>query len=100
MFGKPMRIFSLFFVFCIGCSDFFSQTLAAQDKSVVVAFWNVENLYDTLDDLHKNDEDFTPLGIYRWTGERYRQKLDHLSDVISKLGTHINEDGPAIMGFC
>jgi len=100
MFEKPMKHFLLFFLFCIGCSDFFSQTSSSTHTPIVVAFWNVENLYDTLNDEYKNDEDFTSEGVYHWTGERYRRKLDHLSDIISQLGIHLNEDGPAIMGFC
>jgi hypothetical protein len=65
-----------------------------------IGFWNVENLYDTLNDQWKNDEDFTPSGVNAWTGERYRTKISHLAEVISKMATDITPDGLAIVGLC
>jgi len=65
-----------------------------------IGFWNVENLYDTLNDPWKNDDDFTPEGINAWTGERYRTKIDHLATVISQMATDITPDGLAILGLC
>lgn len=65
-----------------------------------IGFWNVENLYDTLNDKWKNDEDFTPEGINRWTGDRYWTKIDHLATVISEMATDITPDGLAILGIC
>ncbi len=65
-----------------------------------IGFWNVENLYDTLNDKWKNDEEFTPAGTNAWTGARYKTKIDHLADVIQQMATDITPDGPAIMGLC
>ncbi len=65
-----------------------------------IGFWNVENLYDTLNDQWKNDEDFTPSGKNVWNGSRYWTKIDHLAEVISKMATDITPDGLAIMGLC
>lgn len=65
-----------------------------------IGFWNVENLYDTLNDQWKNDEDFTPSGVNAWTGERYRTKISHLAEVISKMATDVTPDGLAIVGLC
>lgn len=65
-----------------------------------IGFWNVENLYDTLNDKWKNDEDFTPEGLNAWTGPRYRTKIDHLSEVIAQMGTDVNPEGLAILGLC
>jgi hypothetical protein len=66
----------------------------------VIAFWNLENLYDTLDDPLKNDNEFLPGGSYRWTGERYWAKIDRLSEVISKMGTDVDPLGPSLLGVC
>ena len=52
-----------------------------------IAFWNVENLFDTVvngPSKHK-DEDFTPSSWRRWTPQRYSQKLDHLAHVINAM---------------
>jgi hypothetical protein len=65
-----------------------------------IGFWNVENLYDTLNDPWKNDEDFTPNGINAWNGKRYWTKIDRLSEVISQMATEITPDGLAILGLC
>jgi hypothetical protein len=65
-----------------------------------IGFWNVENLYDTLNDQWKNDEDFTPAGTNAWNGSRYRTKIDHLADVISQMATDVTPDGLAILGMC
>lgn len=65
-----------------------------------IGFWNVENLYDTLNDQWKNDEEFTPVGTNAWNGKRYWTKIEHLSDVISQMATDVTPDGLAILGLC
>ncbi|MBX3164966.1 MAG: endonuclease/exonuclease/phosphatase family protein [Bacteroidetes bacterium] len=65
-----------------------------------VGFWNVENLYDTVNDPRKNDDAFTPQGINAWTGERYRTKIEHLAEVISQMATDATPDGLAVLGMC
>lgn len=65
-----------------------------------IGFWNVENLYDTLNDQWKNDEEFTPAGINAWTGSRYWVKIDHLAEAISQMATDVTPDGLAILGLC
>ena len=65
-----------------------------------IGFWNVENLYDTLNDQWKNDEDFTPAGSNAWNGSRYWTKIDHMAEVISKMATDVTPDGVAVLGLC
>lgn len=60
-----------------------------------VAFWNVENLFDTINDPNINDEEFLPGGKNKWTSERYNTKLQHLSKVILVMN---NGNGPDILG--
>jgi hypothetical protein len=66
----------------------------------VVGFWNLENLYDTIDDPLKNDDDFLASGQYRWTGERYWKKIDRLAEVIALMGTEVSRDGLSLLGVC
>lgn len=66
----------------------------------VVAFWNVENLYDTINDPKKIDEEFLPNGTNLWNTPRYLKKLDHLAEVIKQLGEEYTPDGPAVIGMC
>ncbi len=72
------------------------QTIAQQ--SVVLGFYNLENLFDTLDDSIKNDEEFTPNGSYAYTDEIFQKKLSNLAEVIAQMGVAKNEDGAAILG--
>lgn len=43
-------------------------------KDYVIGFYNVENLFDTVDDPHRNDNDFLPDGANKWTPEKYAIK--------------------------
>ncbi len=82
------------------------NTLWAQDekKEYVIAcigFYNLENLFDTIVDPDTNlilREDFTPHGPKVWNSKRYAEKMDRLSEVISKMGTEVTPDGPAVLG--
>lgn len=65
-----------------------------------IGFWNVENLYDTLNDLRKNDDDFTLNGTYQWSGERYWTKIERLATVIGQIATDVTPDGLALIGLC
>ncbi|HMU45715.1 MAG TPA: endonuclease/exonuclease/phosphatase [Chitinophagaceae bacterium] len=81
----------------------FLLSLDAQDskqqyKIAIIGFYNLENLFDTLDDPSINDEEFTPSGPKNYTGKIYFDKLSKLSTVISQIGTDQNPDGPAILG--
>lgn len=60
-------------------------------------FYNLENLYDTIDDPETDDDDFTPMGEKRWTMEKYHTKLDNLSEVFSAVS---NSHGgfPVVVG--
>jgi hypothetical protein len=67
--------------------------------SLCIGFYNVENLFDTINDPEIRDEEFTPEGVNRWTGARYLEKLENLAEVIHKMGQELNADGPAVLGL-
>lgn len=73
----------------------------AQEKTRVacVAFYNLENLFDTIDDPSTNDAEFLPSGTNHWTAGRYETKLNNMSFVISKIGSEILKGGPTIIGL-
>lgn len=70
---------------------FVLTSCTAQDnkKTCAVAFYNVENLFDTEDDPATNDEEFTPKGAYRYTKKVYEQKLHNIATVINQLDAAI-----------
>ncbi len=52
---------------------------------VSIGFYNVENLFDTIDDPEVFDEEFTPAGEKRYDGDVYEQKVAHLVRVIADM---------------
>lgn len=66
-----------------------------QVDEIYIASWNMENLFDTVDDPNKNDEEFTPNGRKEWTQDKLDLKLANQAKVILEL----NEGkGPDILG--
>ncbi|SIP97487.1 Endonuclease/Exonuclease/phosphatase family protein [Maribacter ulvicola] len=65
-----------------------------------VAFYNLENLFDTKNDSLIYDDDRTPEGKDNWTEERYLKKIEHMSKVISEIGSADNKTAPDIIGVC
>lgn len=64
----------------------------------VIGFYNLENLYDTINDPTKDDEEFLPTGIRMYNGEVYRDKLGRLAHVLSEIGKDVSPDGLALTG--
>ncbi len=58
------------------------QALWGQNDTLYVASWNVENLFDTIDDPDKRDEEYTPEGRREWTDARLDIKLKNLASVV------------------
>lgn len=71
-----------------------------QDKQTIacIAFYNFENLFDTIDSPDTDDLEFTPNGPNLYNSHVYYDKLSHLARVISEVGTEYTPDGPAILG--
>ena len=72
-----------------------------QGKQKIVfgmAFYNLENLFDTIHTPGKNDWDFLPNGPYRWNSMKYNSKLKNMSHVLSELCTDRTKAGAAIVG--
>ena len=78
------------------------QFASAQEKQYKVgciAFYNLENLFDTINDPAINDEEFLPDGKLNWNTSRYFLKLDHLSQVISQVGSEYAKACPVVVGL-
>lgn len=68
-------------------------------KIATVAFYNVENLFDTVDTKGVEDKEYTPEGENRWNTEKYYNKLENLAEVISQIGTDVSPIPPTILGL-
>ncbi len=56
------------------------------DKAVRVVFYNVENLFDTIDDAKLRDEEFLPNSEKNWNTPKYRLKIANLAKTIRAVG--------------
>jgi len=75
---------------------FFQDVSAQKSRPIgIIAFYNLENLFDTEDDPEIRDEEFLPKGKNNWTEEKYQEKLNNMAKVISTM-TY----GPDIIGVC
>jgi hypothetical protein len=95
-----MKISVLTFVFCL---VFLNQDLMSQQKNYVihtVAFYNFENLFDTINDPLTNDEEWTPKGTQHWDYKKYQKKLQNLARVLSEIGSAKNSNAPTFIGGC
>ncbi len=63
-----------------------------------VAFYNLENLFDTINNENVNDEEYTPFGINKWNTKKYNSKLQRMSYAISQIGLDYSPNGVAIIG--
>lgn len=91
MFLRSKHLITILLVFlCL------SAQVKAQE-SFRVMFWNVENLFDTKDEVGKNDDEYLPDAIRHWTYFRYRDKLNKLAKTIVASG---DERVPDLVGLC
>jgi predicted extracellular nuclease len=58
--------------------------------------YNVENLFDTVDDPKIPDEEFLPTSEKKWDNDKYRKKLNDISKVITEVNT---KELPEIVGL-
>jgi len=77
---------------------------SAQDKKFkvhTIAFYNVENLFDTINDPTINDEEWLRDGKQKWTTKKYKKKLANLSRVLAEIGVNkeSNPEAPTIIGL-
>ena len=66
-------------------------------KPYKVVFYNLENLFDTINDPNKNDEEYLPEGARKWTTYRYNQKLENMSRVLFDIAAE-DRNFPAVIG--
>ena len=91
-----MKNIILAFIFLTWSLYSFSQKQAY--KVSVIAFYNLENFYDTVDNPIVNDEEFLPSGSRNYNSKIYWDKVGKLATVISQIGIETNPDGPALLG--
>jgi len=76
------------------------QTGKSQYLIRTIAFYNLENLFDTRNDPLTSDDARTPEGVDHWTDTRLSKKLLHLSQTLAEIGTERGVNPPDIIGVC
>jgi exonuclease III len=68
-------------------------------KVTTVAFYNVENLFDTINDpdIFLNEE-FSPESEKQYDSEKYYGHLNKLAEVISQVGADLTQQPPVVCG--
>ena len=65
-----------------------------------VAFYNLENLFNTSNDSLIYDDERTADGKYRWSQKKYQKKIGDLAMVRSLIGREVRGSSPDIIGLC
>ncbi|MEI8032176.1 MAG: endonuclease/exonuclease/phosphatase family protein [Chlorobiaceae bacterium] len=58
---------------------------SGKNQEVLFMWWNVENLFDTVNDPATRDDDFTPAGKMNWTGKRLALKEMRIRYILSAI---------------
>ena len=75
---------NIYTVLCITlCQFYFSCNLNVEP--LIMGYWNVENLFDLVDDPEKNDDEFSIGGRKNVTEDIYKLKLTHTAEVLDDL---------------
>jgi len=90
-----MKHFSILFFFLISTSLLFSQK---NFQIKTIAFYNLENLYDTINDPNKNDEASPMMEIKENRTAIYHKKLNNMAKVLSEIGVKEAKNTPVIIG--
>ena len=87
----PLAAIVLTAILFVSCSSSDSR------KPIEVVFYNVENLFDTVEDTTIWDDEFLPDSAKDWTTERYNKKLVDLAKVLTAIS---EDDLPEVIGVC
>lgn len=96
---RKITLFTLYFL--ISYCALYSQNDKNKNYQIrTIAFYNLENLFDTINDPNKNDDEFTPTGTNKYTPAVYKDKLSKLARVLSEIGSDKSKNNPVIIGVC
>lgn len=77
-------------------------TMYSQGKKYnirTIAFYNLENLFDTINDVSKNDEASPMMALKANKSKVYWDKIDKLGSVIAQIGEDKANTSPTILGI-
>jgi len=86
-------VFYLLFIFNLGAQN------TRNFKIHTVAFYNVENLFDSINDPLKFDEASPIMALKYNRGEVYKKKIKNTAGVIANIGATLSKKPPVIIGL-
>ncbi|NOU48374.1 MAG: endonuclease/exonuclease/phosphatase family protein [Bacteroidales bacterium] len=92
---RSMALFIMLGILATSCQNNI-QRLRKPANGLTFAFYNIENLFDTLDDPKIIDEEFLPTAKGQWNTQRFNHKLENIARVIAAMDT---TDYPDMIGF-
>lgn len=94
---KIKRYFLVFILFFVAHAN-------AQEKKVykihTIAFYNLENLFDPVDDPTKFDEASPIMELNTNREEVYKKKVKNMARVLADIGKEDTNNSPAVIGVC
>ena len=88
----------LLFIFSLSITATFSQKNGKKYSIRTIAFYNLENLFDTINDVTKEDEKSPMMELKFNRSKVYWDKIDKLASTIAQIGKEKTKTSPAIIG--
>ncbi|MEZ4793388.1 MAG: endonuclease/exonuclease/phosphatase family protein [Gelidibacter sp.] len=95
---KSIKIILVFLCISLSYNVFSQEKEAKRFKIHTLAFYNLENLFDTINDPTKNDEATPIMEMKTGRAEAYQKKVHNMARVISDIGVDEAKDTPALLG--
>lgn len=92
------RVSLVMLLMLVALAGFAQEKDRKQYQAFGVAFYNLENLFDTINNNGKYDLEFSPAGARQWNGAKYRSKINRLATAIAAMTTQTTPMGPAVIG--
>lgn len=93
--NKKIFFILLFSIIITACN---SQKNGKEYNIRTIAFYNLENLFDTINDVTKNDEASPIMELKSNKSKVYWDKIEKLSSTIAQIGLDKSNTSPAIIG--
>lgn len=93
------KLFFVLWIFIISETHLSYLKLKNLENQFTVAFYNLENFFDTKNDPHTLDDDFTPDGMKRWDESKFSRKTKKLAKTISLIGAEESSIPPVLIGI-
>lgn len=76
----------------------FAQSQGKRYEVYSVGFYNLENLFDTIHDVGKNDYEYLPEGTNKWGTMKYTNKLKNMATVLNEMSSDMLPMGLTAVG--